>query len=145
MSNPNGCPGPRPWRLLPSSQKRGSADVNTFGTAAIAKNTSSSRLHSTNCGLRSNARRSSRFDSVRPSPSSWASALTTAVTSDMTHPRIQDSVEEIHQQVDHDEREEGQRRQQHHDPALLQLDRLEHELAQPGQVEDRLGDDRAAE
>src|SRR5213592_5143092 len=107
MSNPNGCPEMRPCRLLVSSQNRGSTDVNSFGTAAIAKNTSSSKLHRMNCGLRSSARSSSRLDRVRPSASSCASAPTAAeICSDIAHPRIQDAVQEVDQQVDQDERDE---------------------------------------
>src|SRR5215207_8960891 len=145
MSKPNGCPGARPCRLFASSQNLGSTEVNNRGTAAIVKKPSSSREQPTNCGLRSSARSSSVLDSVRPSASSCVSAPTTAWTSDIAHPRVQDAVQEVDEQVDQDERDERQGRQQDHDTTLLQLDRLEHELPEPGQVENALGEDRATE
>src|SRR5262245_36195787 len=78
-------------------------------------------------------------------PSSTGSPAMTTCGSLMTDPRIQDGVEDVHQQardeVDHDEDADNR----DHERSVFQLDPHEKLSADARNVEDPLGDDRASD
>src|SRR3954447_376932 len=158
-SNPNGWPDLAGPRLSCSWQNRGSTLVNSPGKSEM---TTSSRMISDDTMKRGRLRRVRHASSHRPPGGVDSSTVSVAasgvssrsltkwtcsacsVLSDIADPRVQDGVEQVHEQAgeDVDDHQHGDDRDDR--GALASDDRLVEGATDVRDVEDALGDDRSA-
>src|SRR6478609_9168735 len=150
MSRPNHASTPGRSRDLARIALVGSVLVNRLGQMAMSTKTVIRLVATQNSGLRRISRQASdaRERSSLESPPSWGSmrpVSATAATSVMADPRVEQAVEQVHEQVDEqvDDDEDGHRPDD--GGAVTRPDRVVDVATDPGDVEDALGDDGAAE
>src|SRR4051794_5253338 len=157
-SNPNGWPDLPGARLSCSWQNRGSTLVNSPGNSEM---TTSSRMISADTMNSGRLRRVRQASSHRPpggvdsstesvaamgvssrSLTKWTCSAC-SVLSDIADPRVQDGVEQVHEQAgdDVDDHQDGDDRDDRR--ALAADDGLVERTTDAGDVEDALGDDRS--
>src|SRR5680860_21607 len=150
MSMPNQWSALGPCRDRSSWQSRGDWVVNSWGKAAITiRNRISVAEMMKSLLCRSSRQASAHRLAWRPLTSSapvtapWVPFWSPVCVSLITNPRVQDGIQQVHDQVGNDEHQhEGGDDPDHH-RALLRPDRLEDLLPDAGDVEDSLGHDGA--
>src|SRR6476469_4195147 len=143
MSRPNQVPSPGRARDSCRIASVGSVLVNRLGKVAMSTNTRIMTELIQKSGLRRMARQASPASerggpaSTGFSPRDVASGASVTADSVMGDPRVEQAVDEV-------DDDQHCRRPDHRDP-VPRADGAEDVAADPGDVEDALGDDRAAE
>src|SRR4051812_31101384 len=135
LSEPNQCAAVGPWRATPRKVVVGSFSgrepANTAASRGSTRHTTDAPNQKPSCRLRYVS-----SDSVSTTPWSAASDWASTSSTDMAHPWIEDPVEHVDEEVDHDEPDRDHHHDALHDEEVLLEDGSADQRAEPRQRED---------